>query len=79
MGKKITLARLTAAFFTMSVLMLFFCIPIGDEKYKNRVQEFCLRARTVQPKSPKGLVFYYKWGSLRYAANAALVCMKVRK
>lgn len=49
----------------------------GEEKYKNDVKGYC-DAKVNQPKTPKGLVFINAWGSLRYAANSAFICLQVR-
>ncbi|KAK4020891.1 endoglucanase E-4-like [Daphnia magna] len=47
----------------------------GEEKYKNDVKGYC-DAKVNQPKTPKGLVFINAWGSLRYAANSAFICLQ---
>ena len=49
----------------------------GEDKYKNNVKNFCENVRNSQTTSPKGEKYFYEWGSLRYAANAALICLQV--
>ena len=49
----------------------------GDAIYKNSLQGFCDKAVSSQTRSPNGMLFYYQWGSLRYASNAAFICLKV--
>jgi hypothetical protein len=45
--------------------------------YKNDVQAFCDDALAV-PRSPGGQTFRGQWGSNRYAANFAFICLGVR-
>lgn len=49
----------------------------GSQQYRSATQAFC-DARVSQSKSPKGLIFISPWGSLRYAANIAYICLQVR-
>ena len=51
----------------------------GDAVYKDSLAKFCDHAMTGQQKSPGGMLYYMEWGSLRYAANAAFICLQVRK
>merc|ERR1719220_455748 len=48
----------------------------GNQEYKTSLQNYCDWARNSQEKSPKGQIFYMKWGSLRYASNTAFICMQ---
>eukprot|EP00095_Tigriopus_kingsejongensis_P011273 maker-scaffold14_size734282-snap-gene-0.11 protein:Tk11273 transcript:maker-scaffold14_size734282-snap-gene-0.11-mRNA-1 annotation:"NwEG" len=48
----------------------------GETQYKNDLKEFCRKIRDDTPKTNAGLVFILKWGSLRYSANAAFVCLQ---
>lgn len=51
-----------------------------DAKYLTPVKQFCQNVANpnVKPKhTPKGLPFIAQWGSLRYAANAAFICLQV--
>ena len=51
----------------------------GEEVYKTPLEQFCDDAVDGRPqRSPKGMLFYYQWGSLRYASNAAFICLQVR-
>ena len=45
-------------------------------KYKQSLQAFCDHAVNGQQRSPKGQLFYYQWGSLRYASNAIFICLQ---
>merc|ERR1712212_667367 len=48
----------------------------GKNKYINAVQSVCDDAITRKT-SPGGEVWWgFKWGSLRYAANSALICLQ---
>lgn len=49
----------------------------GDEgsDYRDGLERFCDTALYSQERSPKGQLFYLKWGSLRYSANAAVTCL----
>ena len=49
----------------------------GDRTYKNALMAYCDNAVDGQKKSPDGMLFYLEWGSLRYAANTAFVCLQV--
>jgi len=52
----------------------------GDSKYITGAQEFCKKAANpnqTPTHTPKGLPYYSQWGSLRYAANAAFICLQV--
>ena len=50
----------------------------GDAVYKDSLAKFCDHAVSGQQKSPGGMLYYMEWGSLRYAANAAFICLQVR-
>ena len=53
----------------------------GQSEYVNNVQKFCAKCRNGGvTTSPKGELYFdgiSKWGSLRYASNAALICLQV--
>ena len=49
----------------------------GEMKYRNAVMYYCNYIVNDVPRTPKGLAFINEWGSLRNAANAAFICMKV--
>ena len=51
----------------------------GESVYKNSLKQFCDHAVSGQTRSPNGMLYYYQWGLLRYASNAVLICLKVRK
>ena len=51
----------------------------GDADYTTSLEQFCDDAVDGLPqRSPNGMLFYYQWGSLRYASNAAFICLQVR-
>ena len=50
----------------------------GEKKYTDSLKKFCDHAVSGQTKSPGGMFHYAQWGSLRYAANAAFICLQVR-
>ena len=49
----------------------------GEKKYTDSLKKFCDHAINDQTKSPGGMLHYMQWGSLRYAANAAFICLQV--
>ena len=49
----------------------------GEKKYTDSLKKFCDHAINGQTKSPGGMLHYMQWGSLRYAANAAFICLQV--
>ena len=49
----------------------------GETVYKNPLKQFCDHAVSGQERSPEGMLFYNQWGALRYASNAAFICLKV--
>ena len=49
----------------------------GQASYLQDVQNLCSYFITQAPRSPLGEVFLSQWGSLRYAANAAYICLLV--
>jgi len=51
----------------------------GDNVYKDSLEKFCDQAAIFQEKSPGGMLYYAEWGSLRYASNAAFICLQVTK
>jgi len=48
----------------------------GEKKYTDSLKKFCDHAVSGQTKSPGGMLHYAQWGSLRYAANAAFICLQ---
>ncbi|CAL4079034.1 unnamed protein product, partial [Meganyctiphanes norvegica] len=48
----------------------------GESKYKTAVTTFCNYIVDDVPRTPKGLAYVSQWGPLRYAANAALICIR---
>merc|ERR1712213_121251 len=48
----------------------------GEKKYTDSLKKFCDHAINDQTKSPGGMLHYMQWGSLRYAANAAFMCLQ---
>ena len=51
----------------------------GEKVYKDSLKKYCDHALNGQTRSPGGLIHYAQWGSLRYAANTAFICLQVRK
>ncbi len=60
-GAQVLLSRLSAA----------------PDVYRSDLRNFCRYAREDVPRSPLGQAFFGEWGSLRYAANVAFICMEV--
>ena len=50
----------------------------GEKKYTDALKKFCDHAVSGQTRSPGGMLHYSSWGSLRYAANTAFICLQVR-
>jgi len=48
----------------------------GDKKYTDSLKKFCDNAVSGQTRSPGGMLHYAEWGSLRYASNAAFICLQ---
>ncbi|XP_076049348.1 endoglucanase A-like [Oratosquilla oratoria] len=48
----------------------------NETKYKKAITSFCDYIINDKPRTPKGLVYISQWGSLRYASNAAFVCLR---
>jgi len=48
----------------------------GGSVYKDSLKKFCDHAANGQKKSPGGMLYYAEWGSLRYASNAAFICLQ---
>ena len=51
----------------------------GDKKYTDSLKKFCDNAVSGQTRSPGGMLHYAEWGSLRYASNAAFICLQVKR
>lgn len=49
----------------------------GQETYANRLISFCDDAVDEAPRTPKGLMFIFEWGSLRAASNVLFICLQV--
>ena len=49
----------------------------NKQEYKQKLNNFCDWMRNNQKKSPKGQLYFQEWGSLRYSANAAFICLRV--
>ena len=50
----------------------------GKSTYVNALKAHCDDATTRQTSSGGEVWWDYPWGSLRYAANSALICLQVR-
>lgn len=48
-----------------------------QERYANRLISFCDDAIDNIPRTPKGLVFIFEWGSLRALSNVVFICLQV--
>jgi len=49
----------------------------NKQEYKDPIKDFVDYLINEQQKTPKGLLFLDDWGSLRLAANAALIMLQV--
>ncbi|KAK3855692.1 hypothetical protein Pcinc_037924 [Petrolisthes cinctipes] len=58
------------------VLLLQLSHSADQPTYRNHLEAFCERMIKNKPRTPKGLLFISKWGSLRYAANVVFVCLR---
>lgn len=58
------------------VLLAQFADASDKPTYAQHLESFCDRIVNEKPRTPKGLVYISQWGSLRYAANVALVCLR---
>ena len=47
-------------------------------RYREYLKKHCKVFREKKPQSPRGQVFYGGWGSNRFAANSAVICLKVK-
>ena len=56
-------------------IMVLLAMITDKQKYVDHLQQYCHEIIHNKPRSPKGLVFISRWGSLRHASNAAFVCM----
>lgn len=48
----------------------------GSEQYVNAARTFCDWAAADAPRTPLGLFFAGNWGTNRYSANVAYVCLQ---
>lgn len=58
------------------VLLAQLADAVDKPTYRNHLQAFCNKMSKNTKKTPKGLLFISKWGTLRYAANVAFVCLR---
>ncbi len=49
----------------------------GEAIYKSTLEGFCHWVTVDAKKTPKGLTFISKWGSLRLVSDAAFICLQV--
>jgi hypothetical protein len=49
----------------------------NESVYKSALQTYCHYITVDVKKTPKGLTFIGKWGSLREVSNAAFICLQV--
>ena len=56
-------------------IMLLLAMITEKDKYVEDLQQYCDYVINKKPRSPEGMVFISKWGSLRHASNAAYVCL----
>ncbi|KAK8384970.1 hypothetical protein O3P69_014502 [Scylla paramamosain] len=63
---------------TPGAMVLLAQLTDAPEKqtYLQDLEGFCDRIINEKPRTPKGLVYLSQWGSLRYAANVAFVCLR---
>ncbi|KAK7083492.1 hypothetical protein SK128_017351 [Halocaridina rubra] len=60
----------------VQVLLAEYADMVDRGTYSNDLKAFCDEIIDKTPTTPKGLVFIMPWGSLRYAANAAFICLR---
>lgn len=77
MPKLNTSSRALTLNFDMSQVLLA-QITQRDE-YLNAVESFCDYSMHRQTRTPKGLIFIEKFGTLCHAANIAFVCLQVNQ
>ncbi|KAK3892282.1 hypothetical protein Pcinc_003903 [Petrolisthes cinctipes] len=58
------------------VLMSQFADAADKPTYIGHLEAFCEKMTKNTKKTPKGLLYINVWGSLRYAANVAFVCLR---
>ena len=56
-------------------VMTLLTMVTDEEKYKEDLQRYCDDVVYKKPRSPMGMVFISRWGSLRHASNAAFICL----
>ncbi|KAK7082264.1 hypothetical protein SK128_017348 [Halocaridina rubra] len=61
---------------TPGVHVLMAQLQPTNQTYLNNAKKYCDKIIDATEKTPKGLVFILKWGSLRYAANAAFLILR---
>ncbi|KAK4290658.1 hypothetical protein Pmani_036457 [Petrolisthes manimaculis] len=60
----------------MVLMSQFFADAADKPTYKGHLEAFCEKMTKNTKRTPKGLLYIRKWGSLRYAANVAFVCLR---
>ncbi|KAJ6643786.1 Endoglucanase E-4 [Pseudolycoriella hygida] len=50
-----------------------------EEKYAKRIISFCDDTIDNTPRTPKGLVFIFEWGSLRALSNVIFICLQAAR
>ena len=56
-------------------VMALLAMITQEARYLSDLQAYCDQVVDTKPRSPGGMVFISKWGSLRHAANAAFICL----
>ena len=56
-------------------VMALLAMITQDSRYLSDLQAYCDDMVDSRPRSPGGMVFISRWGSLRHAANAAFICL----
>ena len=56
-------------------VMALLAMVTGDSRYLTDLKAYCDDMVDSRPRSPGGMVFISRWGSLRHAANAAFICL----
>ncbi|XP_066989121.1 uncharacterized protein [Macrobrachium rosenbergii] len=60
----------------VQVLLSEYADEADKSTYVSDLKSFCDKMVYSMPRTPKRLVFINEWGSLRYAANVAFICLR---
>lgn len=60
----------------VQVLLAEYADEPNKSTYRQHLQQFCDKIIHDTWRTPLGLVYFSQWGTLRYTANAALICLR---